>query len=55
MRTRLWLALLAIAITGCAPGENDWGGTIADSAGVAIVSNPDVAEWTLRAAPQVSR
>ena len=42
--------LLAVSLffplTACSDGEPLWTGTMYDSAGVTIVSNPDVGIWT---------
>ncbi len=52
MRVRLAIGTLAlVAGAGCGspdagPGGGDWTGTIRDSAGVAIVSNPAIGIWT---------
>ena len=40
------LAILAWLGVACSGGESRWAGTITDSAGVMIVSNPDVGIWT---------
>lgn len=42
-----WLALLMLAMTPACAADRGWSGTIEDSAGVAIVSNPDRAVWTV--------
>ena len=46
--------VLGAAVCGCGGGDaGDWAGTVTDSAGVAVVTNPADAEWTLRAAPRL--
>lgn len=53
MKAVLPLALL-VAVCGCDSSDGgDWAGTVTDSAGVAVVTNPAESEWTLRAAPQL--
>ena len=39
------IPLLTWIVASCGSGESRWAGTITDSAGVAIVSNPDVGMW----------
>ena len=39
-------ALLACFAAACAGGESKWTGTVSDSAGVQMVSNPDRGTWT---------
>jgi hypothetical protein len=48
-----WLVLLALIVTSACAADGGWRGTIEDSAGVAIVSNPDRGIWT--APPAVVR
>lgn len=38
--------VLAYLATACAGGEREWAGTVSDSAGVQMVSNPDRGTWT---------
>jgi len=40
------ILLLAWCAVSCGSVENRWAGTIIDSAGVTVVSNPDVGIWT---------
>lgn len=55
-RTRAALSLLLLAAAACSGGDaGEWSGTITDSAGVAVVSNPADGQWTLRAAPTLTR
>ncbi len=42
----LYIALATLSVAACAGGEGQWPGTISDSAGVAIVSNPVNGMWT---------
>ena len=37
--------LVCFLLGGCSDQESGWTGTISDSAGVTIVSNPDVGSW----------
>ena len=39
--------LLVCLVVGCGSEESRWTGTISDSAGVTIVSNPDVGIWAV--------
>jgi hypothetical protein len=39
-------ALLASLAGACVGGERDWAGTVTDSAGIQMVSNPDRGVWT---------
>jgi hypothetical protein len=40
------LALVALATVACSDGYGNWAGTVTDSAGVTIVSNPAEGVWT---------
>lgn len=42
---RLGLLLLLAGIAACGSGQADWAGTMSDSAGVTIVSNPETGVW----------
>ena len=39
------VVLLSVLLVGCSDQDSDWTGTVYDSAGVTIVSNPDFGMW----------
>ncbi len=45
-RSAVVILLVTWVVASCSSGESRWAGTITDSAGVAIVSNPEVGLWT---------
>ena len=40
------LAIAAVALTGCGGGGAGWTGTVNDSAGIAVVQNPETGLWS---------
>src|SRR5690606_17353198 len=50
MHSKVVSALLLVAVTACSSGESagdgTWAGSVVDSAGIAIVRNPDRGVWT---------
>jgi len=47
---RLTLPVIALAVAGCGGSGSEWAGTVTDSAGVAIVQNPEQGVWTASSA-----
>jgi hypothetical protein len=53
LRGRAAFTLLAALIAACGGGGGEWGGTMADSAGVTIVTNPARADWRVADEPVI--
>jgi len=50
------LSLILLALAACSGTDaSKWGGTVSDSAGVAIVTNPAEGGWSLAKAPEITR
>lgn len=50
------LPLCLAVLAACGAGDTgNWGGTITDSAGIALVSNPAEGDWSLQPRPQLAK